>query len=306
MQNRPELLRSVAQAWELDGTGQLGRRRFADLFSDSTYQMWTQMDLAYSEMVPRHGVHCVTATETTRFDAPVRAGDPVVIDGGVARLGTKSVTFEFRLKHAATGAVHAVYTIVDVFFSPATRRSEVMPDAVRRGLEPGLIAPAGPTRADPTRQSSHAEKNPNGGGKMSERLEVMRGVVHPWHQDHFGHMNVRHYAPFFDDATYHMWTKMGVPYSEMLETHGVHCVTAQATTQFIKELKAGDLIVIDGVVSRLGTKSVTFHLRMMHADTGAQHASYDIVDVFFDPRTRASTAMPAEVRARLAEWQVAV
>ncbi|WP_292294653.1 hypothetical protein, partial [Marivita sp.] len=37
---------------------------------------------------------------------------------------------------------------------------------------------------------------------MAKRFEVMRAVVHPWHHDHFGHMNVRHYATFFDDATY--------------------------------------------------------------------------------------------------------
>jgi len=134
---------------------------------------------------------------------------------------------------------------------------------------------------------------------MSKRPELLRGVIHPWHHDHFGHMNVRHYAPFFDDATYHMWTRLGLPYSEMLADHGVHTVSAQATTRFIRELKAGDLIVIDGAVTRLGTKSATFHLRMRHADTDALHATYDLVEVFFSPETRASAAMPDEVRRKL-------
>ena len=48
-------------------------------------------------------------------------------------------------------------------------------------------------------------------------MELTRGVVHPWHHDHFGHMNVRHYAPFFDDASYHLWTMLGLPYSVMIE-----------------------------------------------------------------------------------------
>jgi acyl-CoA thioester hydrolase len=134
---------------------------------------------------------------------------------------------------------------------------------------------------------------------MVERLEVLRGVVHPLHHDHFGHMNVRYYAPFFDDATYHMWTGLELPYSRMIPEHGVHTVAAQTTTRFLKELVAGDLVVIDGAVVRLGTKSVTFHLRMHHADTGVLHATYDTVEVFFDPRTRRSTAMPATIRARL-------
>jgi acyl-CoA thioester hydrolase len=141
-------------------------------------------------------------------------------------------------------------------------------------------------------------------GKMAERLELLRAVVHPWHQDHFGHMNVRHYAPFFDDATYHLWTRVGLPYSTMLAEHGVHCVTVQATTQFRKELVAGDLIMIDGVVARLGTKSVGFELAMRHADTGALHATYEITEVFFDPAARSSTAMPASVRSQLERWLV--
>ena len=131
------------------------------------------------------------------------------------------------------------------------------------------------------------------------RLDLLRGVIHPWHHDHFGHMNVRHYAPFFDDAVYHMWTRLGLPYSRMQAEHGVHTVSAQATTGFRQELVAGDLIVIDGAVARIGGKSCTLHLRMMHADTGALHATYDVVEVFFDPTTRRSATMPDAIRTRL-------
>jgi acyl-CoA thioester hydrolase len=137
---------------------------------------------------------------------------------------------------------------------------------------------------------------------MEKWIDLSRGVVHPWHHDHFGHMNVRHYAPFFDDSSYHLWTQIGLPYSRMLDDHGVHCVSARASTNFVRELVAGDLIVIDGIVSRVGTKSVTFHLRMRHGDTGALHATYDLVEVFFDPTTRASTVMPESVRAGLSAW----
>ena len=134
---------------------------------------------------------------------------------------------------------------------------------------------------------------------MKKRLDLSRGVVHPWHHDHFGHMNVRHYAPFFDDASYHMWTLLGLPYSRMIEEHGVHTVSAQATTRFLKELVAGDLIAIDGVVTRVGTKSTSFHFRMLHADTGELHATYDLVEVFFSQKTRGSAPMPEAVRERL-------
>jgi len=134
---------------------------------------------------------------------------------------------------------------------------------------------------------------------MDGRLELLRAVIHPWHEDHFGHMNVRHYAPFFDDAGYHMWTRMGLGYAEMLSRFGIHCVAAQATTSFLKELAAGDLIVVDGAVARIGTKSCTFALRMLNADTATVHATYELVEVFFDPKTRRATAMPGEIREML-------
>jgi len=134
---------------------------------------------------------------------------------------------------------------------------------------------------------------------MAEWLELTRGVVHPWHLDHFGHMNVRHYAPFFDDATYHLWTRLGLPASVMKRDYGVHCVTASATTNFIVELLAGDLIVIDGAVTDLGRKSISIRLRMHNADTGVRHATYDLVEVVFDPATRTSAAMPDALRDRL-------
>jgi len=135
---------------------------------------------------------------------------------------------------------------------------------------------------------------------MSDRLELLRGVVHPWHCDHFGHMNVRHYSPFFDDAVYHFWSRVGVPYARMQDDHGVHCVTARAETRFLRELVAGDLVVVDGAPSRLGTKSVTLDLALRHADTGTPHAACEVVEVFFDPAARASAPMPQAVRAAIA------
>ena len=94
----------------------------------------------------------------------------------------------------------------------------------------------------------------------------------------------------------------GLPYSAMLAEYGIHCVTAQATTNFLKELTAGDLIRVDGEVARVGTKSVTFRLGMHHAETGETHATYDLVEVFFDPKTRRSTAMPEAIRQALQAW----
>ncbi|KPQ06932.1 MAG: acyl-CoA thioester hydrolase [Rhodobacteraceae bacterium HLUCCA12] len=138
----------------------------------------------------------------------------------------------------------------------------------------------------------------------TSRLQLLRGVVHPWHHDIFGHMNVRHYAPFFDDATFHLYSALGVGIQQVLDEFGVHIVTAKAETNFLRELTAGDIFLIDGAVVRLGTKSCTHQLRMIHVETGAVHATYDLTEVFFDPETRRSAPMPQAVRQKMERFLV--
>ena len=134
---------------------------------------------------------------------------------------------------------------------------------------------------------------------MAEPVEILRGVVHPWYCDAFGHMNVRWYSHFFDDAAFHLWPMYWGSHSKMIEEEGVHTVTASATVQFQKELVAGDLIVVDSLLTRVGGKSCKFMERMIHVDTGEVHATYETVEVFFDPDTRRSAEIPETIKSIL-------
>lgn len=135
--------------------------------------------------------------------------------------------------------------------------------------------------------------------------EVMRGVIHPWHHDQFGHMNVRWYAHFFDDAVFHMYAVAGLSLNELLNTHGVHTVSARATTNFVHEAQAGDLVRIVGAITRVGGKSVTLSFQMLNTDSGELHSTYDLVEVCFDPKTRKSATFPPALRAQLEAQVVA-
>jgi acyl-CoA thioester hydrolase len=134
---------------------------------------------------------------------------------------------------------------------------------------------------------------------MTQSREILRGVVHPWYCDSFGHMNVRWYSHFFDDAAFHVWPIYWGSHSKMQKEFGVHTVTASAKVQFIRELVAGDLIIVDCILTRVGGKSCTFTERMLHVDTGEVHATYEMVEVFFNPETRKSAAMPDQIRETL-------
>jgi acyl-CoA thioester hydrolase len=128
--------------------------------------------------------------------------------------------------------------------------------------------------------------------------EVYRGVVFPWMCDHFGHMNVRWYSHHFDDGGFHLWTMAGVSQREMRD-RGTHVVVAQTTIKYIRELKAGDLILIRSGFVKVGQKSVVHVAKMYNADSNVYSAWQETVEVFFDPEARKAAPMPEDFRTRL-------
>jgi acyl-CoA thioester hydrolase len=128
--------------------------------------------------------------------------------------------------------------------------------------------------------------------------ETHRAVVFPWQCDQFGHMNVRWYAHWFDDAAFHLWPTSGVTFRRMVEL-GIHTVVARTETDFVRELSAGDLVVVRSGFVRLGRSSVTYAQRMLNAETETLHARQRATEVFFDPATRGSATIPDEIRAAI-------
>jgi acyl-CoA thioester hydrolase len=130
---------------------------------------------------------------------------------------------------------------------------------------------------------------------VSNWRETNRGVAHPWHCDHFGHMNVRFYGGFFDDAAFQIWTVLGYGFKRM-EEDGFHTVIARSTIEFVHEIKPGELFVIDTGFIECGRKSCTHLQRMTNPDTGVLQAVQETVEVFFDVATRASILIPDDIR----------
>ena len=134
---------------------------------------------------------------------------------------------------------------------------------------------------------------------MSGALEISRTIVMPAHCDHYGHLNVRHYAAFFDDAGWHMLARAGVSLSD-LNSRGLGTVVATLTIDFHHEISAGQLAVIRGAVTRVGTKSVGYTLELYEADSMTRCATQKTVEVCFDTTKRRSVPLPDDVRTKLA------
>ena len=120
----------------------------------------------------------------------------------------------------------------------------------------------------------------------------------PAHCDVYGHMNVRHYASFFDDAGWHMLGKAGVSLSE-LQLQGLGSVVATLTIDFHHELTAGQLTMITGAFTRVGEKSFSYEMRLYESESMKHCATQTTVEVCFDTAARRSIPLPADIRARI-------
>ena len=131
---------------------------------------------------------------------------------------------------------------------------------------------------------------------MDDWFVTHRGIVLPRHCDHYGHMNVRYYAAFFDDGGFQMLHHAGITHAS-LKARGLGTVVANLTIDFIAEIKAGELMRIDGVFRRVGGKSLTHEQRMYAAENNRLCAVQTEIEVFFDVDKRASAPMPDDFRS---------
>jgi len=129
-------------------------------------------------------------------------------------------------------------------------------------------------------------------------FDLTRTVVLPAHCDGYGHMNVRHYAGFFDDAGWHMLAMAGISLSEV-KARGLGTVMASLTIEFHHEITAGQLALVRGAVTRVGTKSFGHELRLYEADSMTHCATQKSVEVCFDTKARKGVPLPDDLRAKL-------
>jgi len=134
---------------------------------------------------------------------------------------------------------------------------------------------------------------------MENCFEMYRTIVMPAHCDHYGHMNVRHYAAFFDDAGWQMLARAGVSLRD-LRDRGLGSVVATLTIDFHHEIKAGELALIMGSFTRVGKKSFAYDLKLYEVDSMTHCATQKTVEVCFDLAKRASVPLPDDIRDKLA------
>lgn len=124
-----------------------------------------------------------------------------------------------------------------------------------------------------------------------------KGMVYPWHCDHMGHMNVMWYVGKFDEATWHLFSAVGLTASFLRENRRGMAAVRQDIA-YKRELRAGDAISIRSGVLEIREKVIRFFHEMINEETGDVAAVTILTGVHMDTDIRKSCPLPDDIIAR--------
>lgn len=125
-------------------------------------------------------------------------------------------------------------------------------------------------------------------------IETYRGIVYPAQLDHIGHMNIQYYTSKFDEATWHLFAKIGItPGYIRGQKKGMAAV--EQHIKYKSEVLAGDLLVIKSHVLEMREKVIRFEHVMYNTETNNEVATCELTGVHIDREIRKSCPFPAEI-----------
>jgi acyl-CoA thioester hydrolase len=132
---------------------------------------------------------------------------------------------------------------------------------------------------------------------MSSMIETYRGAVYPWHCDHMGHMNVMWYVGKFDEATWNLFSTLGVTPAYLRENERA-MAAVQQDLRYKRELLTGDVVAVRSGMLEMRDKVAKFVHEMRHAQSGEISAVCVLTAVHMSSKARKSTAFPADIITR--------
>ena len=136
---------------------------------------------------------------------------------------------------------------------------------------------------------------------MSKFDITYRGTVHQWHCDHMGHMNVMWYVGKFDEATWQLFSLIGLT-PDYLRTSGRGMAAVDQRISYRREVRAGDVVLVRSTILEARSKVLRFCHQMENAATGEASAVTVITGVHIDIEKRRSCELPEEHLARAKPW----
>ena len=126
-------------------------------------------------------------------------------------------------------------------------------------------------------------------------IETYRGIVYPSQLDHMGHMNVQWYTAKFDEATWHLFSQLGIT-SSYIRDQNKGMAALEQITRYKAEVMAGNLLVIKSRVLEVKQKTIRFFHTMLNPETGEEVATSELVAAHLDREKRKACPIPEAIR----------
>lgn len=143
---------------------------------------------------------------------------------------------------------------------------------------------------------------------MAKWIETYKGAVLASEYDADTHMNTPLYSTRFDQATWFLLNAIGISPAGMKKDKQRFAVIRQ-NYQLMRELRGGDLVMIESGFVGVGDKYVRFIHRMTDTTTGDLVATGDYTAVVASLKTGKSMKLPAKIKGKatklLVSWNVA-
>ena len=132
---------------------------------------------------------------------------------------------------------------------------------------------------------------------MTEMQITYRGVVHPWHCDIMGHMNVVWYVSKFDEASWQFASMLGLNNSYFIKKH-MGIAALQQNITYKSEITAGSTVTVRSGVLEIKEKIVRFIHEMRNDTTSEVAAIMVLTAVHFNTQKRKSCPFPKDILKR--------
>jgi acyl-CoA thioester hydrolase len=132
---------------------------------------------------------------------------------------------------------------------------------------------------------------------MAQLFETARGTVHTWQCDHMGHINVRAYGEFFEEACWQLYNRIGITPS-LLRSGKFHMAAVQQDISYKKELLAGDVVEVRSGILEIREKVLRFLHELHNGETDELCATSEFTVVCLDSEARKSRPFPEEIAAK--------
>jgi acyl-CoA thioester hydrolase len=126
-------------------------------------------------------------------------------------------------------------------------------------------------------------------------IETYRGVVYPNQLDHMGHMNVQWYTSKFDEATWHVFSMLGLT-NRYIRENKCGMAALEQKTEYKAEVMPGDLLVVKSEVIEIANKTIRFKHYMYDTEQDSLAATSELLAVHLDRTERRGIPLPDFVR----------